>query len=186
MRNPYDAIGRIGLLLAIVGAVNWLLVGLFEWNLVQWIFTQSGTQTVDSVGERIVYIVVGVGGVLAIPMLAASLARARSRDSEHTAHDSSDRYVETDDTAYYLGAPKNQREETREPRPLRVAESEPLRAEQSEPLRAGEPVPTTSGATSARPADSPRSDIDERLRYGTVEETDEGYEEGPEERRRAA
>ena len=155
MRNPYDAIGRIGLLLAIVGAVNWLLVGLFEWNLVQWIFTQSGTQTVDSVGERIVYIVVGVGGVLAIPMLAAGLARARSRDIEHTERDSSDRYVETDDTAYYLGAPKNQREETREPRPLRVA-------------------------------DSPRSDIDERLRYGTVEETDEGYEEGAEERRRAA
>ena len=131
MRNPYDAIGRIGLLLAIAGAVNWLLVGLFEWNLVQWIFTQSGTQTVDSVGERIVYIVVGVGGVLAIPMLAASLARARSRDTEHTARDSSDRYVETDDTGYYLGAPKNQREETREPRPLRVAESEPLRAEQA-------------------------------------------------------
>src|SRR5512141_429696 len=80
MRNPYDAIGRLGLLLAIVGAINWLLVGIFEWNLVKWIFTQSGTQTVDNLGERIVYIVVGVGGVLAIPMLAATLARARGRD----------------------------------------------------------------------------------------------------------
>ena len=138
MRNPYDAIGRIGLLLAIAGAVNWLLVGLFEWNLVQWIFTQSGTQTIDSVGERIVYIVVGVGGVLAIPMLAASLARARSRDSEHTAHDSSDRFVETDDTAYYLGAPKNQREETREPRPLvrgRRERAAPCGAQRAAPHR---------------------------------------------------
>jgi uncharacterized membrane protein YuzA (DUF378 family) len=171
MRNPYDAIGRLGLLLAIVGAVNWLLVGLFEWNLVQWLFTDSGTQTVSTVGERVVYIVVGVGGVLAIPMLAASLARARSRGVEHAERDSSDQYVETDDTAYYLGAPKNEREKSREPRPLRVAESEPAHAEGETPLRS---------------ADSPRSDIDERLRYGTVEETDEGFDESTEERHRAA
>ena len=113
MRNPYDAIGRFGLLLAIVGAVNWLLVGLFEWNLVQWIFTQSGTQTVDNLGERIVYIVVGVGGVLAVPMLAATLARSRSRDVSDEERDRSDRYVESDDTAYYLGAPKSERESSR-------------------------------------------------------------------------
>ena len=120
--------------------------GAVQWNLVQWIFTQSGTQTVDNLGERIVYIVVGVGGVLAIPMLAASLARARSRSTEHTAHDSPDRYVETDDTAYYLGAPKNRREATRESRPLRAAESEPLRAEQSEPLRAPAGLPAQAVA----------------------------------------
>jgi uncharacterized protein len=201
MRNPYDAIGRLGLLLAIVGAVNWLLVGLFEWNLVQWIFTQSGTQTVDSVGERVVYIVVGVGGVLAVPMLAATLARARSRSTERTAHDSSDRYVETDDTAYYLGAPKNEREESREPRPLRVAESEPIRAE-SEPIRAEEstpmrrtertvviteePVTTSSSESPARPDESPGSDRDERLRQDTIAETDEGLDQSAEERRRAA
>ena len=135
-----------------------------------------------------------MGGVLAIPMLAASLARARSRGTEHAERDSSDRYVETDDTAYYLGAPKNEREESREPRPLRVAESEPIRAEESTPMRrterviirTEEPVTTMSGETSGRSADSPRSDIDERLRYGTVEETDEGLDESTEERRRAA
>jgi uncharacterized membrane protein YuzA (DUF378 family) len=77
MRNPYDLIGRIGLVLAVVGALNWLLVGLFEWNLVKWIFTDSATQTVGSVGERIVYIVIGVGGALAIPMIAATLSRGR-------------------------------------------------------------------------------------------------------------
>jgi uncharacterized membrane protein YuzA (DUF378 family) len=193
MRNPYDAIGRIGLLLAIVGAVNWLLVGLFEWNLVQWLFTDSGTQTVNSVGERVVYIVVGVGGLLAIPMLGASLARARGR-AERVERDSSDRYVETDDTAYYLGAPKSEREQALEPRPLHVAETEPLRAEESTPMRrtervvirTEEPVTGMSGEPSGRSAGSPRSDIDERLRYGTVEETDEDYGERTEERRRAA
>jgi len=78
MRNPYDWIGRTGLVLAIVGAVNWLLVGLFEWNLVSWLFTDSATQTA-SAGERVVYTIVGIGGLVAIPMVAATLSRARGR-----------------------------------------------------------------------------------------------------------
>ena len=116
MRNPYDLIGRLGLLLAIAGAVNWLLVGLFEWNLVQWLFTQSGTQTVDNLGERIVYIVVGVGGVLALPMLAATLARSRSRDVSSEERGRSTAGLSEDDTDFYYGAPKNERELAREPR----------------------------------------------------------------------
>ena len=76
MRNPYDWIGRLGVLLAIVGAINWLLVGLFEWNLVKALFADSATQTATT-GERIVYVVVGIGGVIAIPMLAATLSRLR-------------------------------------------------------------------------------------------------------------
>jgi len=82
MRNPYDWLGRLGMLLAIIGAINWLLVGLFQYNLVKAIFTSSGTQDA-STGERIVYIVVGVGGVLAIPMLAATLGRARGRRTDY-------------------------------------------------------------------------------------------------------
>ncbi len=173
MRNPYDAIGRLGLLLAIVGAVNWLLVGLFEWNLVQWIFTQSGTQTVDSTGERIVYIVVGAGGLLAVPMLAATLARSRSRSVGHEERQSSARFVETDDTAFYLGAPKSSRESSPEPQPLRVVE--PIGAPQSE-----------ASASSAGSSSSPRRYTDASLRYGTVEETDEGFEEATQEQHRAA
>jgi uncharacterized membrane protein YuzA (DUF378 family) len=169
MRN-YDAIGRLGLLLAIVGAVNWLLVGLFEWNLVQWLFTDSGTQTVSTVGERVVYIVVGVGGLLAIPMLGASLARSRSRSVEYADSDDSTRFVETDDTEYYLGAPKNPRESSPEPQPLRVVE--PIGVPQSE---------ASSSSTS-----SSRRFTDASLRYGMVEEADEAYEEDLEARRRAA
>jgi uncharacterized protein len=201
MRNPYDAIGRIGLLLAIVGAVNWLLVGLFEWNLVAWIFTESGTQTVSTLGERIVYIAVGVGGLLAIPMLAATLARSRSRSVSDEGRERSDRYVESDDTAYYLGASKSERESSREERPSRVAEPEPLRAQESRAsgeestpvrkterviIRTEEPISVPQDEASVSSTGSSRSEADESLRYGTVEETDEGLAEDQEERRRAA
>lgn len=83
MRNPYDVIGRIGVVLAVLGALNWLLVGLFEWNLVRAVFTDSATQNVANLGERITYIVVGIGGVVAIPMIAATLGRGRTRREEY-------------------------------------------------------------------------------------------------------
>lgn len=192
MRNPYDMIGRLGLLLAIAGAVNWLLVGLFEWNLVQWLFTQSGTQTVGSMGERIVYIVVGVGGVLALPMLAATLARSRSRDVSSEERGRSTGMSEYD-TDFYYGAPKNDRELVREPQHVRrierVVVEEPMpersaatsAAERSATSAAETPAETTASAVGSEPR-SP----EESLRYGTVEETDEGFAEGYDERRRAA
>ena len=50
----------IALTLVIVGALNWLLVGLFQFNLVDAIF---GTMSVLS---RIIYILVGVAGLICI------------------------------------------------------------------------------------------------------------------------
>jgi uncharacterized membrane protein YuzA (DUF378 family) len=50
------------LALVVVGALNWGLVGLFEWNLVEEIF---GTGTVTDV----VYVIVGVAGLLMLPRL---------------------------------------------------------------------------------------------------------------------
>jgi uncharacterized protein len=174
MRNPYDAIGRIGLLLAIAGAVNWLLVGIFQWNLVKWIFTQSGTQTVGNLGERIVYIVVGVGGVLAIPMLAATLARARGRDvradesyERDRARDDRDRReLAVDDAAFSHGAPREARAE----------QTGPVRKTERVIIRTEEPI-TSSGES--------RASADESLRYGSVEEADDEYGESTEERRAA-
>ena len=179
MRNPYDLIGRLGLLLAIAGAVNWLLVGLFEWNLVQWLFTQSGTQTVDNLGERIVYIVVGVGGVLALPMLAASLARSQSRDVSSEERGGSTAHLSEDDTAFYYGAPKNERERAHEPQPAQ-------HVRRIERVIVEEPMPETSAEATASAVGSESRSPEERLRYGTVEETDEGLAEGYDERRRAA
>ena len=47
----------IALTLVIVGALNWLLVGLFQFNLVDTLF---GTASILS---RLVYIIVGLAGL---------------------------------------------------------------------------------------------------------------------------
>ena len=55
---------RLALILVIVGALNWLLVGLFRLDLVAYIF---GGQ--DALLSRIVYTLVGLAGVWAITLL---------------------------------------------------------------------------------------------------------------------
>lgn len=50
-------ISNIALTLVIIGALNWLLVGLFEFNLVDEIF---GTLTWLT---RLIYILVGISGL---------------------------------------------------------------------------------------------------------------------------
>lgn len=53
-------LNNIILTLVIVGALNWLLVGLFEFNLVDSIF---GVSTILS---RIIYVIVGLAGIWSI------------------------------------------------------------------------------------------------------------------------
>ena len=55
---------RISLILIIVGALNWLLVGLFQFDLVAWI---CGGQA--SLFARIIYAVVGLAGLWSISLL---------------------------------------------------------------------------------------------------------------------
>ncbi len=55
---------RISLVMVIVGALNWLLVGLFQFDAVAWIF---GGQT--AVLSRIIYAVVGLAGLWSISLL---------------------------------------------------------------------------------------------------------------------
>jgi len=55
----------IALILVIIGALNWLLVGLFEFDLVAFIF---GGPT--SVLSRIIYVLVGLAGLWTITILA--------------------------------------------------------------------------------------------------------------------
>ena len=50
-----DIVDIAALALLIVGGINWLLVGLFQFDLVAWIF---GGQ--DALLSRIIYIVVGL------------------------------------------------------------------------------------------------------------------------------
>ena len=56
-------IDKIALLLIIIGAINWGLVGLFNFNLVDTIF---GTASLIS---RIVYVLVGISGLWGIKLL---------------------------------------------------------------------------------------------------------------------
>lgn len=55
---------KFSLVLVIVGALNWLLVGLFQFDLVASIF---GGQ--DALLSRVVYTLVGVAGVWCISLL---------------------------------------------------------------------------------------------------------------------
>ena len=54
----------LALILSIVGSLNWGLVGIFQFDLVAWLF---GGQ--DSVISRIVYTVVGLAGLWCISLL---------------------------------------------------------------------------------------------------------------------
>jgi uncharacterized membrane protein YuzA (DUF378 family) len=64
------------LALTIIGALNWLLVGAFHWNLVSAIFGDM------SMLSRLVYIAVGLAGVVSLGLLARDLSPARSYGSE--------------------------------------------------------------------------------------------------------
>jgi uncharacterized protein len=64
----------VWLALVVIGAINWGLVGLFEWNLVTEIF---GTGTVTDV----IYVIVGVAGLMMLPRLLEDF-----RVSTHRTH----------------------------------------------------------------------------------------------------
>lgn len=55
---------RTSLIITIIGAINWLLVGLFEFDLVAYI---CGGQTATI--SRIVYTIVGIAGLWCISLL---------------------------------------------------------------------------------------------------------------------
>ena len=59
-------ISRKGVVFTIIGAIVWLLVGLFDFNLVDYLF-------VDMLGinifARIIYIIVGICGLVNIGLL---------------------------------------------------------------------------------------------------------------------
>lgn len=55
---------RTSLIITIIGAINWLLVGLFEFDLVAYI---CGGQTATI--SRVIYTVVGIAGLWCISLL---------------------------------------------------------------------------------------------------------------------
>ena len=57
-------VNKIALVLAILGALNWGLVGLFAFDLVAWICGGAGT-----VVARIIYVLIALAGIWCISML---------------------------------------------------------------------------------------------------------------------
>lgn len=54
----------IALILSIIGSLNWGLVGIFQFDLVAWLFGGQG-----SVVSRIIYTLVGLAGIWCITLL---------------------------------------------------------------------------------------------------------------------
>ena len=64
------------LILAIIGAVNWGLVGFARFDLVAWIF---GGQTAGV--SRVIYAIVGIAGLWCITMLFRKRSRPEAADA---------------------------------------------------------------------------------------------------------
>ena len=58
-----ETLQKICLVITIIGAVNWGLIGLFDFNLVTFIFGDASVLT------KIVYILVGIAGLINIGLL---------------------------------------------------------------------------------------------------------------------
>jgi hypothetical protein len=61
-----NIIQKIALIFTIIGALNWGLIGLFNFNLVNALFG-------DSLFSAIIYMIVGVAGIINIMLLFTNL-----------------------------------------------------------------------------------------------------------------
>ncbi len=76
-----NALKSISLVLVIVGALNWLLVGLFAFDLVAAIAGESFGQ--KNAFSSIVYVLVGIAGISLIPTLFAGDRRPAVEARRH-------------------------------------------------------------------------------------------------------
>jgi uncharacterized membrane protein YuzA (DUF378 family) len=74
-KGGLQGMDRLALLLVIIGALNWLLVGLFQFDLVASIF---GGQ--DALLSRLVYTLVGVAGIWSISLLFRDRGKAEAHN----------------------------------------------------------------------------------------------------------
>ena len=79
-----NALAKILITIAIIGALNWGLIGFFNFNLVDAIFG-GGSAEQTSTASRIVYAIVGLSGLAALAMLP-KLREEESPRHPHAAH----------------------------------------------------------------------------------------------------
>ncbi len=65
-RTPLD---RLALVLVIIGALNWLLVGIFNYDIVTMIFGGNLFRGTQSIFSRIIFSLVGIAGLYSITLL---------------------------------------------------------------------------------------------------------------------
>lgn len=66
------------LVLTIIGALNWALVGIFQFDLVAWIFGGQG-----AFWSRVVYTIIGLAGIWCISLLFRDHPLSSSDDETH-------------------------------------------------------------------------------------------------------
>lgn len=71
-----NMLDRTSLILTIIGAINWLLVGLFQFDLVAYICGGQG-----AVISRIIYTIVGIAGLWCISLLFREHGREESSEA---------------------------------------------------------------------------------------------------------
>ena len=70
--------------LVVIGALNWGLVGLFEFDLVAWIVGEDFGRV--NIVSRIVYVLVALAGIALIPARARVAQETTESRSSHAAH----------------------------------------------------------------------------------------------------
>ncbi|MEX2598195.1 MAG: DUF378 domain-containing protein [Dehalococcoidia bacterium] len=74
----------VAIVLAAIGAINWGLVGLFEFDLVAAI-TTAGDFGETNLLSRIIYIIVGAAGIISLGALPLLRRRARAAEASYDA-----------------------------------------------------------------------------------------------------
>ncbi|KGP76846.1 membrane protein [Desulfosporosinus sp. Tol-M] len=77
-----DWLSKTALILVIVGALNWLLVGVFQWDLVTAIFG-GDTFRNSSILSRLIYALVGLAGLYSISFLFRDTAVKTDKLADH-------------------------------------------------------------------------------------------------------
>jgi len=77
VNKTFNAFSVIALVLTIVGALNWLLVGIFDFNLVTWI-TMGTTWLINTI-----YIVVGIAGIFMLIWLFTARGKMVCNDYDN-------------------------------------------------------------------------------------------------------
>ena len=71
----YKMLDKIALVLVIIGALNWGLVGLFQFDVITWMFGGAGL-----VLSRVIYTLIALAGIWAITLLFRDRERIHIED----------------------------------------------------------------------------------------------------------